>query len=77
MNPTFSRRSSVRALSSSAPRSTAPMKARPELSESRPALQCSRVDFPDPDGPMIAVNWPCSNATVTPSRARTSVWPFP
>ena len=53
------------------------MKARPELSESRPALQCSRVDFPDPDGPMIAVNRPCSNATVTPSRARTSVWSLP
>ena len=37
------------------------------------AEQCMRVDFPDPEGPMIAVNLPFSNSTVTSSRARTSV----
>ena len=32
------------------------MKAWPDVRLSSPAMQCSRVDFPDPDGPMIAVN---------------------
>ena len=49
----------------------------PSLSESRPARQCSSVDLPDPDGPMIAVNRPGSNAIVTPSRAWTAASPTP
>src|SRR4051812_29027048 len=40
-------------------------------------MQCSRVDLPEPDGPMMAVNSPAGNTTVTPSSARTSVWPLP
>ena len=48
----------------------------PEVSESRPARQCIRVLLPEPDGPMIAVNLPASKATVTPSRARTSLSPL-
>ena len=52
------------------------MKAVPEVSVSRPAMQCSSVDLPEPDGPMIAVNRPVAKSTVTPSRARTSVCPL-
>jgi hypothetical protein len=40
---------------------------------SSPAMQCIRVDLPDPDGPMIEVNSPVENPTVTPSRACTRV----
>ena len=53
------------------------MKTWPEVTESRPATQCIRVDFPEPDGPMIAVNRPAWKLTETPSRARTSVSPVP
>ena len=38
---------------------------------------CISVDLPEPDGPMIAVNWPATNSTVTPSRAWTSDSPRP
>jgi len=48
-----------------------------DVSESSPAMQCSSVDFPDPDGPMIAVRRPASNSIDTSSRARTSVGPLP
>ena len=34
---------------------------RPRSARSRPARQCINVDLPDPDGPMIAVNWPRSD----------------
>jgi hypothetical protein len=53
--PTWSRRKMVSRWSLSVDRSASPMKALPEVRLSRPATQCSRVDFPDPDGPMIAV----------------------
>ncbi len=75
--PRRSRRRMVRCLSSSSLRSASPMNAEPEVNESRPAMQCSSVDFPDPDGPMMAVNRDASNATETPSSARTSVWSLP
>ena len=32
------------------------MRTLPEVGLSRPARTCMRVDFPDPDGPMIAAN---------------------
>ena len=50
-------------MSSSVPRSMSPMKTWPEVSVSRPATQCISVDLPDPDGPMIAVNWPAAKST--------------
>jgi hypothetical protein len=53
------------------------MKAEPDVRKSRPATQCSSVDLPEPEGPMIAVKRPAPNSTVTPSRARTSVVPLP
>lgn len=40
-------------------------------------MQCISVDFPDPDGPMIAVNSPFPSSTVMPSRAWTAVTPDP
>ena len=47
------------------------MNAWPEVSVSRPARQCISVDLPEPDGPMIAVNSPLANSTVTSSSATT------
>ena len=43
----------------------------PEVGVSRPAMQCMRVDLPDPDGPITAVNRPPSNSTLTPASAVT------
>ena len=40
-------------------------------------MQCMRVDFPEPLGPMIAVNSPLLNETETSSSARTSLSPEP
>ena len=37
------------------------MNTAPPVSESRPARQCSSVDLPEPEGPMIAVKRPGSN----------------
>jgi len=54
-NPTWSRRKMVSWWSLSVLRSASPMKACPEVRVSRPATQCSSVDLPEPDGPMIAV----------------------
>ena len=54
------------------PRSTSPMKARPEVSVSRPARQCINVLLPDPDGPITAVKRSAGRPTVTASE-RTAV----
>ena len=40
-------------------------------------MQCMSVDFPEPDGPMIAVRRPRSNSTVTSSSAATAASPTP
>jgi hypothetical protein len=37
----------------------------------------TKVDFPDPDGPMIALNLPRSKPVLTPTRASTAAWPSP
>ncbi len=55
-NPMRSRRSWVMRLSDRLVSSMSPMRTDPEVTLSRPARQCIRVDLPDPDGPMIAVN---------------------
>lgn len=47
----------------------------PDVASATPATQCSNVDLPDPDGPMMAVNACRSNATLTLSRARTAASP--
>ncbi len=54
-----------------------PIHTSPEVSVSSPAQQCMSVDFPEPDGPMIAVKAPAAKSIVTPSRARTSLSSFP
>ena len=77
MNPTWSRRSRVNALSDSAVSSVSPTNTRPAVGVSSPARQCINVDFPDPDGPMIAANSPAANATSTPSSATTLASPVP
>jgi hypothetical protein len=79
--PIRRRRRRVRAVSPSAVSSVGapPEKIRtlPLVTVSSPAAQCMSVDLPDPDGPMMAVNPPVSNAMLTPSRARTAVSPSP
>src|ERR687887_1119703 len=77
MKPTLSRRSRVSCFSWSLERSVSPMNTCPLVIRSRPARQCIRVDLPEPDGPMMAVNWPAGRSTETPSRARTAVSPCP
>jgi hypothetical protein len=76
-NPISSRRSAVNALSFSPVSSTSPMRTDPESAVSRAAQQCMSVDLPEPLGPMTAVNSPAPMSRLTPSRARTSVWPEP
>src|SRR5664279_756994 len=76
-NPMRSRRILVSSLSPSLVRSASPMYTSPDVASSSAARQCMSVDLPDPDGPMMAVNWPGRNSTVTPSRAATWVSPDP
>ena len=40
-------------------------------------MQCISVDLPEPEGPMMAVNRPVSNSSVTSSSAMTAVSPWP
>ena len=75
--PMRSRRNRVSWSSSMPVRSAPPIRTRPLVGVSSPARQCSSVDFPDPDGPMIAVSCPRVNATSTPARAVTLVSPWP
>ena len=67
--PTRSRRSWVIFLSDRPVSSVSPIRTDPEVAVSRPARQCIRVDLPEPDGPMIAVNSPRRKSAETSSRA--------
>src|ERR1700683_3856386 len=75
--PMWSRRRSVSPASSSWAISCSPTNVWPAVGTSSPAMQCIKVDFPEPDGPITAVNRPRSNVTSTPSSARTSASPWP
>jgi hypothetical protein len=75
--PTLSRRSRVSCASVRLLSSVAPIRTEPLVTVSRPATQCIRVDLPEPEGPMIAVNSPRPNSTETSSRATTWVSPWP
>ena len=75
--PTRSRLSRVRSFSDRVVRSTSPMLTEPEVGVSSPAMQCNKVDFPEPDGPMMAVNSPSVNPTETPRSACTAASPSP
>jgi hypothetical protein len=77
MKPTFSRRSNVSALSSSAPSSTPSSVTVPLVGRSSPARMCISVDLPEPDGPMIAANRAGENSVLTPARASTATSPSP
>ena len=77
MKPIRSRRSRVSALSLSEVISVSPRNTWPEVGRSRPASMCSSVDLPEPEGPMIAVNWPSRRPTVTLSSAATAASPVP
>src|SRR4051794_34726048 len=77
MKPNLSRRRAVRRLSSSFVMSTPSTSTEPPVGRSRPARMCMRVDFPDPDGPMIAAKRPCGKSTETPRRASTAASPSP
>ena len=57
---------------SSLPTSDSPATAMsPSLGVSSPATMFSRVDLPQPDGPMTATNSPCVIVMSTPRSART------
>src|SRR4051794_37692866 len=58
MKPISSRRRKVSCLSLRDVRSVSPTYTCPDVGRSRPARTCNRVDFPDPEGPMIGVNLP-------------------
>src|SRR3954470_14755233 len=77
MKPILSRRSRVRPASSSVPTSWPPTNACPDVGRSSPAMQCISVDFPEPDGPITAVNRPRSKVTSMPARACTTASPVP
>ena len=77
MKPMRRRRSRVSALSLREVASTWPMTTRPSVGVSSPAAQCMSVDLPEPEGPMMAVNWPRRKSTVTWSSATTRVSPCP
>ena len=77
MKPSRSRRSSVRSFFDSCDRSVSPMYADPLVSRSSPATHCMSVLLPEPDGPMIAVNWRSGKVTVTPASACTAASPVP
>jgi len=75
--PTLLRRNRVSWSSVSPVSSVPPMREEPDVTVSRPAMQCIRVDLPEPEGPMMAVNSPRPNATETLSSATTRVSPRP
>ena len=54
-----------------------PMITSPESGVSRPASIFSSVDFPEPEGPMIAVKRPASMSMLRSSRGRTLASPSP
>ena len=77
MKPILSRRSRVSLRSLSFDTVTSSRVMVPSVMESKPARQCMRVDLPEPDGPMMAVNSPRPICTSTPRRACTAASPLP
>ena len=53
------------------------MNTEPESAVSRAAQQCISVDFPEPLGPITAVNSPASMSRVTSSSATIRASPVP
>ncbi len=75
--PTWRRRNRVSSLSDSDVSMRSPTCTSPEVAWSRPARQCISVDLPEPDGPMIAVNFAVSIVRSTPASACTWASPVP
>ena len=72
-----SRRNRVRLVSSQPVTSVPSTSTRPDVGRSKPATQARNVDLPEPDGPMMAVKVPRSNARSMPPRAATAPAPVP
>ena len=75
--PMCLRRSFVSRRSAMSEISSSPIQTEPEVGRSRPASRCIRVDLPEPDGPITAVNWPDGTSSETPRRASTADSPEP
>jgi hypothetical protein len=75
-NPIFALRTSARSFASRLDTSTPSKTYRPEVGRSRQPRRFISVDFPDPDGPMIATNSPFAIDSDTPSNARISKSPI-
>ncbi len=75
--PSLLRRSSVNAASSRPVISSPSRTTVPDVGMSRPARMCIRVDLPDPEGPMIAVNLPRAKPVETSTSASTAASPSP
>src|SRR3954463_12802366 len=75
--PIRSRRRTVSLRSLSFARLVSPSTTVPDVGRSSPAAMLRKVLFPEPEGPMIAVNEPRGSVTLTPSRATTAASPLP
>src|SRR6185312_17022773 len=73
--PMARRRSAVRPLSESLPKSTPSMATRPEVGGVRPPTTCSSVLLPLPEAPTMATKSPGATCSDTPRRAGTMIWP--
>ena len=54
-----------------------PINTFPSVGRSTPPMMCSRVDFPEPEGPTMETNSPFSTLKDTLSRALTWAFPLP
>ncbi len=77
MNPIFSRRSSVSALSPSVDVLTPSIVTVPVVGLSSPARMCISVDLPDPEAPITAVKLPLAKSIDTSRSASTAASPSP
>src|SRR5690625_2323186 len=75
MNPAVDLRTRVNSRSFILVMSAPPSRTVPSSTLSSPEAQCSRVDFPDPEGPVTATNSPGPTSAVTQSKARTTSSP--
>src|SRR5699024_7476119 len=75
--PTRSRRTTASLLSGSSSSLVSPSRTVPAVGRTRPAAHFSSVLFPDPEGPMTAVNVPCSKVQLTSRSAATATPPSP
>ena len=75
MKPTCLRRSTAQAEADSPSTRCPRSQISPRVAGSRPPSTCSSVDFPEPDGPMIATNSPTPTSRSTPRTASTGTPP--